>query len=669
MSFLSKFDVFKSRVFLRYKNSPSVSSSFGGFISIFTILIQAVLFFGFGQDFFQRSNPNIIEKTLSPADYPIIHVSNSNFTFAFRLENDDVLLENDTSLFYYKFYAHDYEKDKDGIWGFKEQILEVQDCKPEHFSDPNLYYSKNLVSWFCPKFNNNKFGGYWDSSKVGYFMVDVYRCFEGSTNPDNGKQCGSNSLSKEKIDKKLYFSYLYQNVLLNPNNYTTPLSYDFLSDYKMLIDGFMKKDIFYFNEITINTDYGWLIKSKKKSTLIGLEKHTSDILNIEQDASNNAYYRIVLYYSKTQKIFNREYLKLQKLAAEVGGILQVFLLFARLITEYFNNIQIHYDLIGKFISNQEINKFETFYNSFGIKNPSNYQKSEFTQNNESNLVILKNQHNFKNKKANNYFQKDEKETITNSNNLKSETPLKSDNLIKNLKDKHKLPEKKFCSDQSKEENLSQKFVPEEINNKKESEEVNFYNIDKMKMKLKQETNCSNSEFQNKVNMIYDKVKLHKSMLRNDEYYFKSIISFSRFVWISFPCCFDCSNSNLSQFRKALLKTTKDYFNTSISIETIIDGRTILNKIKDVIFTDDQLNLINCSPNKQYENFYSNIFDRYGSLNFNKKDTSNLYNTSFYSIRKTRCYLNEQTETNAIKNIVKNSAVDTLNSKILKLYES
>ena len=375
----------------------------------------------------------------------------------------------------------------------------------------------------------------------------------------------------------------------------------------------MKKDIFYFNEVLLNTDYGWIFKDKQIISLIGLEKLTTDILNIDQDSNNNVYYRTLLYFSKSQKVFNREYVKIQKLAAEVGGILQVFILFARMVTEYYNNIYFHYDLIENFISENEIEKFKNKYSS-----EVNYTST--LKINESLVKIL---------------DSSEKKISENLNKPNLNNFVKTNAQIKNTDYKSNL-------DVNNQENENIK----EINLNQEIQKNNYDRSNKIFKSVRMEE-IDNSEITKKIELIHEKVKTRKSKIKRNENYFISIIPFSNFFWFSTPSCF---NHKKSKYEFALYKSTEDYFNSTISIETLLDSRNTLNQIKEIVFSDDQINLINFSPNKQYEKYFSKVFERLEAIR-NNEPIENLEHDKI-----------------SIENVIKNAETNSVNFKIIKLYD-
>ena len=302
MGYWSKFDMISSSVQLRYNMNTDIQTSFGGVISVFTAIILGVLLYGFGQDFFKRTNPTFIPRTISPSTYPFWTITNKNFSYAFTLEDAGGVPQTDRSLFYWSFRYQRFKKDEKGEWKEKNNDeLNTTLCTPEMFGDPQKFIDKQLNSWHCPELNDFRVGGYWDSNEVGFLSINIYRCLEGKINPYTKEPCGKNKDSLNKIYKKYFYSSILQSVLVNPGNYDKPLESDYITKYKMLNDGFLKRDIFFFKEYYLNTDYGWIIKTNKESRLLGVDNYENDILNLDPAAGGNLHFETIIYFDKKQE--------------------------------------------------------------------------------------------------------------------------------------------------------------------------------------------------------------------------------------------------------------------------------------------------------------------------------------------------------------------------------
>mmetsp|Transcript_16104 Transcript_16104/g.16703 ORF Transcript_16104/g.16703 Transcript_16104/m.16703 type:complete len:204 (+) Transcript_16104:2-613(+) len=121
-----------------------------------------------------------------------------------------------------------------------------------------------------------------------------------------------------------------------------------------------------------------------------------------------------------------------------------------------------------------------------------------------------------------------------------------------------------------------------------------------------EDNSRNSEIENhrRILMNSSSMKREKEIKEGPP---QELMSVSRFFWtsISLPC--NCKKSYKSKENQAVVNTVNKYLENLVSVETLIDSRILLNKMKAVLFNDDQLHLINNMPINEYENFYTQFY--------------------------------------------------------------
>src|SRR5690349_7679921 len=95
-------DLFGTNVSLYNDNSRKYKTQIGAIFSSIYGLILILILYGFGEDFYYRINPSIIYQN-EISNYEIYNLSNSNFTFAFRIEFPNAsMLENHNSYFNFK---------------------------------------------------------------------------------------------------------------------------------------------------------------------------------------------------------------------------------------------------------------------------------------------------------------------------------------------------------------------------------------------------------------------------------------------------------------------------------------------------------------------------------------------------------------------------------------
>ena len=254
----------------------------------------------------------------------------------------------------------------------------------------------------CPELDNIKIGGYWDSSYVSYFKIELRRCLEGSINPFTKENCKTMEETDKILNDRVYFSMIYQDALIDPDNYYNPLNSDLIYSTILINNGILKREIRNYKEFLVDSDYGWILKTQEIQNLLGIDTITNDFLEIDK-FNYNLYLESYFHIGKKVNKYRREYKKIQTLAAEVGGIIKFLVNIASTIIYFYSSVVYKYRLANIIINESEIQntlkKKQTINNnilSLKYFNNSNFQISQLKSsnfeisNNNSKLLLNSN---------------------------------------------------------------------------------------------------------------------------------------------------------------------------------------------------------------------------------------------------------------------------------------
>lgn len=245
---LKSLDILGDKISFLNDGSKIQKTNFGGFFTCVSSIILALLIYGFGQDFFKRLNPAVIKATQNPDEYPFWNVTNSNFTFAFRVEDFEGNKWENTTMFYLEGYYY-YLEMKEGEWEEIANIpLDIVQCTLEMFP-PGISFvnNYNLSELYCPVLNNFYFGGYWEYNKIGYMMINLMYCREGLTN-NKGENCSSELDIIDTLKNQRVMSFYYNKIVVDPKNYRYPIKKEIENTYYQL-DNIVTKSAYYFSII------------------------------------------------------------------------------------------------------------------------------------------------------------------------------------------------------------------------------------------------------------------------------------------------------------------------------------------------------------------------------------------------------------------------------------
>lgn len=324
---------------LYINSSTAYATKFGGCVTIILALIMSVLFLLFGRDFYYRVNPTVITELGTYTSYPIFNLDSSNFTLALGIEDyASVVWRNDTEVFIDMHlvsfeYSNEYAP-------YNETIMNLIPCEERHFfynSSENAVRFKNHM---CYDFNGMRAGGFWDSNYVYYFYLSVNICLKGNLSP-RGDPCAE-QISRIFDENNYYFSIYMQQYTVNPTDYVNPMKWG-IKNYYFLIDKNIQKNYrFNFIETIIKSDYGWLFETLNTISVLSLDFIEFDVSSISHTDSRIA--NTSIYFSKKYVYYSRSYSKIQTLAANVGGVMKLFIFIGILIVKKYNMFYMNKEL-------------------------------------------------------------------------------------------------------------------------------------------------------------------------------------------------------------------------------------------------------------------------------------------------------------------------------------
>lgn len=310
-------------------------------------------------------------------------VNNKNFSLAIRLEDFNGIPVNRPELFQLKAIYALLNRTNNGEFNLTSyyEIYLVQ-CTKDHFNDDSQFSNYKLNGLLCPVMNNVLIGGGYDQDQIGYLELKVFVCQEGQVLNDN-ITCGSNIDRIELLNQALFLSLYYQKTLINPNDYYNGIKSSMDITYFTLSQKLYKGLYLYFKQTKMLTDYGWLLESNQESTSLGLDssnlliEYSENLLNGELLSGIAS---VGVFFKRENDEYTRTYPKAQTLAAQVGGILKIFVEIGLFIVGRYNlcSVQLeHYNLFNKY-NNTKGSKTKNFNiefkNNYPIKN--NYNEKE-----------------------------------------------------------------------------------------------------------------------------------------------------------------------------------------------------------------------------------------------------------------------------------------------------
>jgi hypothetical protein len=321
----SQLDIFGSAYSFLTDGNDKFKSDSGSLLTIIYCIIVIALFFGFGLDLYQRKNPRVSFNT-ETVPYFLQDMSNANFTYAFRVEDNYGHMVDKPNLLYPAVGYVGMELEN-GTWALK--IGDYQRVKKCHdvanYTMKEAYYNISLLNWYCLDFDGKKMGGNWNGNFVYYFMIQILQC-------TNSTQNNHTCLPQEQIEKNfvneitgsnLFYSDLSMTIQPAMNNFSAPLSSTLVNNYEMLNLQFTRRKVQTFKTTKIDNDVGWFFSDFKQETIITTDTIRPDF-TLKDKWNQNVLYNTFLYLGNTHDTYSRSYTKVQEVIASIGGFAKFF---------------------------------------------------------------------------------------------------------------------------------------------------------------------------------------------------------------------------------------------------------------------------------------------------------------------------------------------------------
>ena len=556
MKRLKGFDYFASNYALFFLQNESYKTKSGGIITIATVFLFAAFAFYLGLEIFYREKPidtMIIVVNSLPNDI------NFAVPFAFLLQDKTgTLVENAYSYLNASATYIDANNTNGVFTNNKMETMKMRYCNHTDYSPEILqaYIDMALDQAKCFDNQNVTLGGDFSGNYVKYINVLISPCQNSS---ENNFSCASQDLINEFLKTTdIAIAMHHESLSYDSSQFQTPIKKLLIEDGNMMDRKICKQYKYYLQKFIIYSDSGLFISTQVVQTYYQIDRVVVDYLINADDDPNPCLFKFLIQSSHNTRTQHRTYLKLSDVIAQVGGALNVYLIFFSQILKHLYQRKMNEKLMRHlFIDDENGNKDQSFRKINSEKFKKIIKKAELSFNGDRiNLKVEKT----KNQNNNNISLALRDESKPNI----SLVPLikLSDNisiLNNNAKDKNKI--------------LPEKIIITTNNNNQ------LLTDDKMKNPI----NIKNPLKNNPLIRINEDIELKR--IKN--------LKFSLFQHLKMliPCCYCCMNKNLDQrkqnFLELLLFSSK-YFD----IVEIVKKLHQFERMKYVIFSKKEIALFN-----------------------------------------------------------------------------
>lgn len=625
-SFLEKLDFIGKTPNINIRETTSYRTTLGGLfsISIFILTLMATTYFS--QEIWKKQKPNVnISKISTPSPKDLMYDENWSFIFGVQYNN---VIYIDDGIYTIKGRLFKFIDGK----GLIMDEYKIEHCSNNSFHDSNreLFMQYNINNTWCISKENIpelKLSNVWGKPGFSFMDISLWPC----KNSTESMICKP----KEEIEKKLnvgvFSIYSIYNIIIS-TDYKSPYKKLIYNDFIPFSYKTFTHSILYLYNSEILSDVGFLLEEIKEDNGFGIDRLKINFYAQPED--DKRFMRFQFQLTNWKENFKRNYIKLQDIAANIGGIINVFYICALIINYCFREFLYRQYLADRFLgfdekieetfkfkSNVKLPEIKESNNvvrqiskisSFGNMKISEYEDLKSFKSNEAtrNKDIIKSLF-LTNKIINANISKDENKSENLNLNLSQSSSHICESNILTLKKNLEIKEVNDFTKTKINENMNEKMNSEikilSKLNSNESQMSEFANINH---------NNSNKMNIKELNELYEftELPIEVKISKNKNLTEGVFCSLIKYYYL------DVNDNIIRRVNKCF-----DEINKNISVEGIIEMNNKLNVIKNVLFTDYENLLIDSFSSKLYQKF-SNLEYVYEIINRSDVD---MFKTKLY----------------------------------------
>jgi hypothetical protein len=314
--------------------SENLKSSFGGVLSVLIIILIIWSIWIFGNDIIYKTKPDLITSTYKDPSPLRTEFNDDNYILTLGLQQPDYTFFYDETIYRFKVENLMIERFPNNTQSFSSREIETVRCSEKKL---NLLYNEyfsnlDLNNLACLKNGSFVLQGFFGTQTWRWIFISLEKCKNSTSNNFNCKPL-------EVIDKYLAGGYLGmfvsdQTVL--PTNYSNPIMSFGLNIYTTFASDVYREVWLYYKKLQIISDIGWLMEDKET-----VESFSYDVFKEVWDKrdTSEVIMKVGIGMGLSRVVYERSYLKLQEIAANVRGIIKFLFLCGKLVSFYHNNLK------------------------------------------------------------------------------------------------------------------------------------------------------------------------------------------------------------------------------------------------------------------------------------------------------------------------------------------
>ncbi len=328
MNFLYLIDVYGYQPKMLIDNSGYLKSVFGGILSIIMMICVLWSFWIFGNDIVYKKRPNLVTSTYADPTPMETNFNDNNYIITFGLQRPDFSFFYDEKIYNIKVENNYITRYPNNSVAYETNEIETIRCSQKKFEIlyDDYFANLDLNNLACFKNGSFKLDGFFGTKIWKFMYIKIQKCQNSTSNNNHCK-------SPEEIEKELsggYFALFVSDQTVIPTNFSYPISTFGVNIWTTFASDVYREVWLYYKKLQIISDIGWLFEDKKFT-----ESFSFDSYKEVWDKRNNqsVFLKLGIGMGLNRVVYERDYLKIQQIAANVGGISK-FILFCGIVLIY-----------------------------------------------------------------------------------------------------------------------------------------------------------------------------------------------------------------------------------------------------------------------------------------------------------------------------------------------
>ncbi len=299
----------------------------------------------FGNEIIFKRQPSLITTTYNDEDPLRINITDSNFAIALGLQNPYKANYIDERIYTVNAIQTIMRRVEDGKQSFEKKRVKMIPCNKKEFKLlPDYFKLMDLKNLYCIENTDLFLQGDFGKEVWAYFEFSFNRC-KNSTS--NNFTCKSEEVIRSSLDGG-YFGIFVSDTTIEASNFLSPAKLFGRNIFTTFSLRAFREFWIYLKTIDVSSDSGWLLEERSNEQYFSIDdiREYWDFRNTTEE-----FFNFGLRCSSSRQVFGRSYLKLQNLAANIGGIVKFLLICGQLLTYIFRQIKYREFLISTFFSN------------------------------------------------------------------------------------------------------------------------------------------------------------------------------------------------------------------------------------------------------------------------------------------------------------------------------